>query len=158
MSVRGKRGAVRGNAAGFTVIELMIVVTIVSILAVMALPAYQDYAVRSKVAEGMGFLAEAKTTVSERYYATLQMPTNNFAAGLMVASQYSAFDFVDQLEVTSDPRPGSIIVTFSLPGTVSHLKRLMLVPDTRTTEIIWTCRPTDTDGIKTSHAPANCRG
>lgn len=158
MNVRGKRGAVRGNAAGFTVIELMIVVTIVSILAVIAMPAYQDYAVRSKVSEGMVFLGEAKTSVSEHFYTRGKMPEDNFSAGLILASLYSKYDFIDRLEILSSPRPGTIVVTFSLPGTISHLKKLQLVPDTQTGVVIWSCEPAEEDGIKTAHAPANCRG
>src|SRR5215471_17701690 len=50
---------------GFTLIELMIVVAIVGILAAIALPAYQDYVIRSKMSEAEAALAACKTSVSE---------------------------------------------------------------------------------------------
>src|SRR5215468_12178155 len=50
---------------GFTLIELMIVVAIVGILAAIALPAYQDYIIRSKMSEVEAALAACKTSVAE---------------------------------------------------------------------------------------------
>jgi len=50
---------------GFTLIELMIVVAIVGILAAIALPAYQDFVIRSKMSEGTAALAACKTSVTD---------------------------------------------------------------------------------------------
>lgn len=52
---------------GFTLIELMIVIAIIGVLAAVALPAYQDYTVKAKMAEVMLAASGCKTTISEVY-------------------------------------------------------------------------------------------
>ena len=74
---------------GFTLIELMIVVAIVGILAAIALPAYQDYVVRSKLSETEAAIAACKTSVSEYLSAHASLPTDNTTAGCStVGTQY----------------------------------------------------------------------
>ena len=72
---------------GFTLIELMIVVAIIGILASVALPAYQDYTKRSKMAEVVGFMASAKTAVAETFATTNSLTgIDNDKAGIAAST------------------------------------------------------------------------
>lgn len=67
---------------GFTLIELMIVVAIIGILAAIAIPAYQDYTIRSQVSEGLSLAGAAKAAVAESYSQTGNAPDNRMVAGM----------------------------------------------------------------------------
>lgn len=60
---------------GFTLIELMIVVAIIGILAAVALPAYQDYTVKAKLASAISTVESIKTAIG------VCMQENNTAVG-----------------------------------------------------------------------------
>ena len=76
---------------GFTLIELMIVVAIVGILAAIALPAYQDYIIRSKMSEGVAAAAACKTSISEYVATKNAWPKDADTAGCSsTATQYVA--------------------------------------------------------------------
>ena len=72
----------RNVQKGFTLIELMIVIAIVAILVALAVPAYQDYAVRAKVGECIGQAASAKLAVAEHYQSLGSLPADETAAGI----------------------------------------------------------------------------
>jgi type IV pilus assembly protein PilA len=60
---------------GFTLIELMIVVAIIGILAAIAIPAYQDYTIRSQLTEGLNLSGAVETGVAEYFANTGSFPT-----------------------------------------------------------------------------------
>lgn len=85
---------------GFTLIELMIVVAIIGILAAIAIPAYQDYVIRSQVSEGLAMASAAKASVAEFYANRGGWPTDNSEAGIGSATQIDG-KYVSAIQVAN---------------------------------------------------------
>ena len=130
---------------GFTLIELMIVVAIVGILAAIAIPAYQDYVARSKVAEAMAALGACKTSVTE------YTQVNNIVPPTLTESGCSSVNthYVSDLDVTA----GVITVTLQNIATGADTKTVSLTPDGPPISQ-WSCSTT----ACTKFVPAQCRG
>lgn len=70
------------SVSGFTLIELMVVVTIIGILASISMPAYHEYIVRSQVADGITLVESLKGPVKEFYKQRGRFPFDNLEAGI----------------------------------------------------------------------------
>lgn len=79
--------------AGFTLMELMIVVAIIAIIVMLAIPAYQDYATRAKISESLAVAAAAKTAITETCQVNPLTVPSNSAAGY----SFTASDYVDTI-------------------------------------------------------------
>ena len=78
---------------GFTLIELMIVVAIIGILAAIAVPAYQDYTIKSRVSEAASLSGAVRTAIDVAFsegYALGSIPTTAASLNLSVSASYKS--------------------------------------------------------------------
>jgi type IV pilus assembly protein PilA len=159
---------------GFTLIELMIVVAIIGILAAIAIPAYQDYTIRSQVTEGLNLGGAVKVAVAEFFANTGAWPVDLTTAttGLGFTAKPSG-KYVSQVDVAT----GTIRITYSAAGNFQANKVIdTLELDLRPSlgnnlDVVWQCgkhavagttqpatpAAVDATSIKDRYLPQNCR-
>lgn len=159
---------------GFTFIELLYVAGIIGILFAIALPAYEDYIERAKVAEAIQELGTARVEVSDFFARWGYMPTDNAQAGLLPPDKIKG-TYLRRLEV----RDGALYAQMDLKpkGQKEPVARtLTLRPLTNVAQpsspIIWFCGKGDpkkdypgltvngepaSDPVEERSLPASCR-
>jgi len=98
---------------GFTLIELMIVIAIIGILAAIAIPAYQNYTIRSQVTEGLSLADGWKTSISEFYaqHGTFPVGSDTVGSATTIAvAGASTGKYVGSIAVAAG---GEIVITYT---------------------------------------------
>jgi type IV pilus assembly protein PilA len=138
------------NVKGFTLIELMIVVAIIGILAAIAIPAYMDYAVRSRISELIVQASGMKATVSENI-------ANNGAIGAGSCTGVSVVTAADGLKNTLSSACADATGVMTLTGTAAAKGVVLSFTPSLTTggAVKWVCAVSSSANNK--YVPAECR-
>lgn len=121
--------------------SFLIMVYIVGILAAIAIPAYQDYTIRARLALVVAESQPARQQLAAYYLSNHRVPDSLEAAGV-------APELPDGSALSLDPKRMTLTVT-------TKRGELVLVPSDSHGQIVWTC--TNGQGLKPAQLPLVCR-
>lgn len=147
--------------AGFTLLEFLIVLTVLAIIASVAIPTWQDAAIRARVAEGLALAEPAKAVVAANAArgAPLSEGFRFSPGGTHVSSMTISAEGAITVNYGPTAGDGSVVLNPAAGGG-------RLVPGRRTTEpVTWRCnaaasRPdagAQAGTLAPNHAPPECR-
>lgn len=148
---------VRQPSSGFTLLEILFVLAIVSILAMIAVPYYQDYRTRVKIAGELTLMEPVKKTVTEDFMVRGSWPSNNTEATLNAASTYHG-EYLQSVQVSDTPTAGSLTLKYDsnkLPALGSN-DTIIFYPInvSNSGSVSWAC---DEGSMENIFRPMKCR-
>ena len=157
------------RVAGFSLLELMVVVAIVVILALIALPGVPDRFVRDQIVDAVKLTDIAKAPVALAWAVSAKLPVNNADAGLPAADKI-VNNYISSVAVES----GAIQVTFGNHANANIRGKMLtlrpgVVEDAAVVPVAWVCgnaeppmkmtaRGLNKTSIPLKYLPLNCRG
>ena len=148
----------RTKVSGFTLLELMVAVAIISILVSLAVPSYNIYAVRAKVSEAFSVASPLKLLVADYYFAEAELPPDAQTAGVDTSLTTK---YISQVGYTNNQNNTcTLTLTFSSSMTPDVQNKNILFNCAVSNGLLtWQCSsdPSNTPPIDNKYLPSVCR-
>ena len=139
--------------SGFSSIELLITLSIMMVMASLAITTYSNYSQRANVSTGLALTSPIRLAVHEYFTRTNRFPDNNAAAGIPPPDAFTDTN-VRTIHIKAMPSPGTIAIVYKGKGGISEGDTLLLIPTASGNNIRWRCLSYTLLG---KLLPASCR-